>query len=286
MRTTLPCLIALACTTPTFAQVPNGGFESWYSNFNYMEPVGWWTSNAVTFTIDSVASVEQGMPGAVGTSYLKATSRDLGNFGVEIGRATLGDPMLGFPGAPYTQRPTVFSGQWQYHPQGNDVGGMVHMSLTRWNTMEGQREVVGVATTTAVMPITSWQTFNVPITYLSNNYPDTLSVHISASGNAPVGGSEIWVDDLGLVNTQGVAEQSGITGLNVFPSPATDQLSITATERMVDATILDVSGRLVRRFAINGLAATIDVTELPTGAYAAQIRSAEGRVMNVQFVKQ
>src|SRR5688572_8189549 len=187
MRTTLLCLAALAFTTSALAQIPNGGFESWYSNVNYMEPTGWWTRNAVTFSIDSVVSVEQGTPGVVGTYYLKATSRDLGNFGVEMGQATLGDPMLGFPGAPYTQRPTAFTGQWQYHPQGNDMGGYVHMSLTRWNEDEGQREVIGVATSMASMPITSWQTFSVALTYLSNNYPDTLSVHIIASGNNPVG---------------------------------------------------------------------------------------------------
>ncbi|MBP6698543.1 MAG: T9SS type A sorting domain-containing protein [Flavobacteriales bacterium] len=284
MRTILPLTCALALAISTHAQIPNGGFESWYSNVNYMEPTDWWTTNAVTYTLAQVTSCDEGTPGAVGSSYIKVTSRYVGNI-VEIGRVTCGDEMTGYPGFAFTGRPATFNGQYQYFPQGNDVG-QIHTALWKWNPLIPGLEVVAVATLNITTTVNGWQPFSVPFSYLSTDYPDTARVFLIASGNTPVDGSSIWVDDLSYGGANDVQEQGGIAGLRIYPSPAVDQLSISAADRITEVTVSDLSGRELYKAAPNVNSSIFEIAHLSEGVYIVHLRSANGSQAIQRFVKE
>ncbi len=284
MRTILPLTCALALAISTHAQIPNGGFESWYSNVNYMEPTGWWTTNAVTYSLSGLASCEQGSPGAVGASYIQVTSRDVGSI-VEIGRTTCGNEITGYPGFVYAARPATFDGQVRYAPQGGDVG-QVHAALWGWNAQMTAREVIAVATYNITLPIASWQAFSVPFTYLSSAMPDTARVFIVASGNTPVDGSSISVDDLSFAGANGLGEQGPISDVLVYPSPAVDQLNITADEQLVEVWLSDPSGRELYRAKLNAASAVVDIAHLAAGTYLAHFRTADRRQVSRRFLKE
>ncbi|MBK8340319.1 MAG: hypothetical protein IPK99_10180 [Flavobacteriales bacterium] len=191
----IPALLAsLAFITHLHAQIPNGGFESWYNNVNYMEPTGWWTTNAVTYALAGTPSCLQSTPGALGNYHIAITSMTVGSI-VEIGRATCGNELTGEPGFPFVGLPATFNGQVEYAPQGGDVG-QVHAALWGWNSNMTSREVIAVATYNITAPISSWQSFSIPFTYLTQNMPDTARVFIVASGTTPVDGTTLRVDDL------------------------------------------------------------------------------------------
>lgn len=284
MRNILPLTCALALAISSHAQIPNGGFESWYSNVNYMEPTDWWTTNAVTYTLAQVTSCDEGTPGAVGASYIQVTSRDVGSI-VEIGRTTCGNEITGYPGFAYAARPATFDGQVRYAPQGGDVG-QVHAALWGWNAQMTAREVIAVATYNITVPIGSWQAFSIPFTYLSSAMPDTARVFIVASGNTPVDGSSISVDDLGFGGTNGHGEQDPIRGLLVHPSPAVDRLNVIADELLVEVWLSDPSGRELYRTKLNATSAVVDIAQLPVGTYLVHLRSSDGLQVTRRFMKE
>ncbi len=285
MKPTIPFRFALAflCTTPAFAQIPNGGFESWYSNVNYMEPTNWWTTNAVTYQLAGTPSCVQGTPGAVGNSYIEITSMTAGSI-VEVGRATCGNEITGYPGFPYAARPATFEGQVQYAPQGGDVG-MVHVALWGWNSLMTGREVIGVATYNVTGSITAWQSFSVPFTYLSTAMPDTARVFIVASGNNPVDGTTIRVDDLGFGSLQSVHEHQGVSGFAVQASALTEALRVTAAEPIEEVILRDLSGRILMRMVLGGTTGSLSLAPLPAGMYLASVRTMDGRSATLRFVK-
>ncbi len=283
MRTALPLACAIALATTAQAQIPNGGFESWYSNVNYMEPTDWWTTNAVTYTLAQVTSCDEGTPGAVGSSFVKVTSRYVNNI-VEIGRMTCGDEMTGYPGFAYTGRPATFNGQYQYFPQGGDAG-QIHTALWKWNPLTPGLEVIGVATLNISTTVNGWQPFSVPFNYLTNDYPDTARVFLVASGNTPVDGSSLWVDDLSYGGANEVQEQGSIPGLQLYPSPATDRLFISAADQLTQVTVCDLSGRELHKAAPNAVSTVVEVGGMAEGVYVVHLRSANGSQAIQRFVK-
>lgn len=285
MRTSLPfaCALALSSATPAFAQIPNGGFENWYSNVNYMEPSNWWTTNMVTYQVAGAASCLQGTPGAVGNYHMEVTSMTAGSI-VEGGRATCGNEFTGYPGFAYAARPVTFEGQVQYAPQGGDVG-RVHVALWGWNSQMTAREVIGVATYNVTGPIATWQPFSVPFTYLSASMPDTARVFIEASGNNPVDGTTIRVDDLGFGTLQSVQEQGGVEGFTIQASALTEELRVNATERIEDVIIQDLSGRALLREVVGGTSGAVSLVQLPAGMYMVSVRTMDGRSATLRIVK-
>lgn len=275
MRYVLLPVLFIGLMPMSHAQIPNGGFESWYSNVNYMEPTAWWTSNMVTYAMSGAASCVPGAPGAVGNYHMEITSMNAGNI-VEIGRATCGNEATGQPGFPYAARPTHFTGQVQYAPQGGDVG-QVHAALWGWNSQMTGREVIGVATYNITTPIGAWQSFSVPFTYFSANMPDTAKVFLNASGNTPVHGTVLRVDDLAFSEVVGLEERHSAPVLSVFPSPATDLVTIVSTEWLAHIAAFNVNGQLVWEQGVNGPQATMDIAAWPSGVYALRCTAPDGR---------
>ncbi len=267
------------------AQIPNGGFESWYSNVNYMEPHDWWTTNGVTWQLSALASVEQGSPAPEGNTFVKVTSRTAGSI-VEVGRMTCGNEVTGYPGFPYTQRPTSFDGMVQYHPLGGDQG-QVYMTLTKWNPLSMVSEPVGVAVYNVPSAINAWQPFSVAFSYLNGNTPDSARVFVMASMNTPVNGSSIWIDDLHVSGGGvGMAEATAVAGLQVMPVSGGDALLVRASGPMGRIVLLDMAGRRVSVRGTNAVQAELPLTGLPPGVYTLVVDLVDGPQVVRRFVRE
>jgi hypothetical protein len=286
MHKALPFGLALLITASSQAQpVLNGGFENWTNTGNYSDPTEWLTSNMVTWYLDSVLNCEQGTPAPVGDYFVKVSDRMLNGTSPQSGSITIG-VMGSSLGYPFTQRPDALNGLWQYHPQNGGNDGVVNAALTRWNPVTQQREVIANAPIHVTAPITSWQPFSSPFLYYSPLDPDSVIVSVQATNGIFGDGTSIWVDDLSFGAYVNVQEAQDPLQVQLWPSPAHDQLAISAPSPLRELIVQDMSGRVIARHAADGLTATVPVDALPPGLYLADLRLADGRRAVRSFAKE
>ena len=250
--------LAVTICSLLFAQIPNGGFESWSNGAGYNVPDSWDNMNPLTNSM-SMYTCMKGTPGAAGHAYLKLVSTAVTGMGVVPGVATCGTfdmsnmsaptPKAGFA---FTQRPQTLDGKWQYMASGSD-GGFITVLLTKWNNAMMMRDTVAYTLLMTHSMQMSWSNFSIPVTYISQEYPDTAMILLSASGTTPEDGSYLYVDTLhftgSVAGTTGIKnEAQTIHDMNVFPNPATNHLAVTfnttATTHM-QIQLVDISGRVV-----------------------------------------
>jgi hypothetical protein len=264
---------AICATMAVSAQVPNGGFESWTDQGGYTEPTGWLTYNEVP-TVGG-PTVEAGTPGHPGNFHVSITTRQsTGGVAAIQGWISAGSS-TGHPGFPYAQRPGFLTGQWQYGIQPNDTG-LVTVAFSKWDGSNTQAIGVGTLAVTGALP--DWQSFSVPITWLSTETPDTCYIQIvsSISFTAPTVGSYMGVDDLAFSGSAGVAAPVAATSGFSLRSLAKDQLRVTAPTSGT-LRFFTVDGRAVGTWAVPGTEATLRVAELPQGILLYRFTDRNGR---------
>ena len=176
MKMRLPIISALVLmfiVSSIQAQIPNFSFENWTSMGTYSNPTDWGTMNNTTASTN-IFTATKATPGNPGSSYLKLTSKTVGA-SVVTAIAVSGvldsitkQPISGFA---FNQRPASFTGKWQY--MYTTTPGLISVKLTRWNSVTHARETVANASKTLTGMVMSWDSFNINLTYLNGNYPDT-----------------------------------------------------------------------------------------------------------------
>lgn len=266
----LLCVLSLLASKPrnASAQIPHAGFEDWAFNGNYADPVGWTSSNAITFP---VLTCGQGITNAPeGSYYATITCATVLGGAVVAGSLYAGSPE--HPAFPCVLRPAALTGQWEYYQQGGDYG-TIQVGFTRWNAELGVREDIGSGLLyfSGVMP--QWTTFSVPITYGSPALPDSAAISFISGVNL-IAGSNLSVDALGFELSTGVAEANVPAELQVVPTAG--GLSIHARSAMARLRITDLSGRLVAQRS--GPSTSLSLEPLPPGLYVAGAELTDGRV--------
>jgi len=281
------CATGALTFAPALAQIPNGGFENWTSVGTYQDPDNWITLNSATAGA-GVLSCEEGMPGAVGNAFVKVTSRQMvpGQPASTVpGILISGDAATGNGGFPYTERPDALNGSCQYGIQANDAGSILVL-FSKWNAETQNSDPVGTATMPITGSLTSWQTFSIPITYVSALDPDSAAIVIFSSAGQAVDGSYVWLDNLTFGSaTTGIHEAELADGLKLYPSPTADVLHLSGDQPIVEVTMMDMTGRTVLDKVVAGQDLTFDVADLHAGRYLAQVRMADGKRLVRSFVK-
>jgi hypothetical protein len=279
MRATLLSLALLPQLAS--AQIPNGGFENWVDQGGYLEPVGWLTYNDVP-TVGS-ATVEQGTPGNPGSYHVVITTRQAAGGGLAIqGWVSAGTSGTN-AGFPYTARPALLTGQWQYGIQPNDTA-QVTVALINGASQtfiaQGILEVTG--------SLGNWQMFQVPLTYFSNDSPDTAYIQLASSINFsnPVVGSFMKLDDLAFEGSVGIDEVTGSNALSIFPNPGTTHVTLDLPPGPHTITLFDATGRVVLQQPTAEDRPVIGTEELPAGLYRITVRDEHGGVMGATWVKE
>lgn len=253
-------LSAMILSTCAIAQIPNGGFETWMNMGSYTMPTDWDNMNAMTSSMTTYTCM-QGTPGNPGSAYLKLVSKNVAGMGVVPGVAVCGTidmsnmadikPHSGFA---FNQRPAYMTGSWQYMAAGSDQG-FVAVMLTKWNISMNMRDTVAIGYQMLQGMAMSWTPFSLNLTYVTNSYPDSAIVVLSASNlTAPVANSYLYADNLafaGNVPFTGVAGlKNAISNASLYPNPASAFTNIsykTAASGNVYIKVADVSGRTVKQ---------------------------------------
>ena len=269
------------------AQIPNGGFENWTNQGGYLDPISWLTYNdVVTPGGWPATTVEQGSPGVVGAYHAVITT-----VAVPLGPTIQGwisaGSSSGNSGFPYTQRPGMLTGQWQYGIQPNDTA-QVQVTLSKWNSGTNSTESVAIGTLEATGSLGTWQVFAVPFNYISSETPDTAYIQIVSSidFSAPIAGSFVKVDDLAFVGMVGIGEFTGSNALSVFPNPGTIDLTLNLSPGPHTITLFEAMGRIVLQQRTADARPVINTEALPAGLYRISVSNEQGAVMGATWVKE
>ncbi len=279
----------LILSTTIFSQIPNGGFESWSNSSGYNVPNGWDNLNSMTSSM-SVYTCLKGTPGSPGTAYLKLISKSVSGMGVMPGVATCGMfdmtnmsapvPMSGFA---FNLRPQSLDGKWQYMASGSDEG-FIDVQLSYWDNQMQMRMPVATAHQTLSGMAMSWANFSIPLTYTSQQFPDSAIIVLSASGSTPVASSYLYVDTLhfngSVAGTTGIDKIGSSNSFNLYPNPASNEVVVAingATKGEARVQLTDVSGKTVLEEVpantADGLGSVLNVSSLAKGMYFVVVKS-------------
>lgn len=288
----LMLFIAASTSTLLSQNIPNGDFEQWTPSgkeppFNWEEPTGWKTNNAVVEFIG--ATVRRG--GMDGDYYCKIESTNI--FGNKVpGMLVLGSPTLDFStysvnaitgGMALTgEPPTKLTGRYQFTSTSAGDKAAVAYILKKYNNETNQRDTIGINMKLLDLNPDSFVDFSMDITKnMSQENPDSIIVIFLSSNpmNVLEGGS-LRIDDVNLVyGTDDVESEVTENGFSVFPNPANDLLTIEFPENApANSTIeiIDLAGKLYSTFPNKPNGSKIDISGIPNGVYivkASEIRS-------------
>ncbi|HEY0978151.1 MAG TPA: T9SS type A sorting domain-containing protein [Flavobacteriales bacterium] len=280
--------LSVALPSALFAQIPNPGFEQWSNATGVNEPVGWTTFNPLGDVFD-VVFAEQGTPGAVGSSFIRLTAREITPGSPMLSLAITGIGSPGDDGFPYTTTPATLDGRYRFTPQGEDEGHVI-VAFYKWDPVNNNRIGLGGGFLSVNATATEWTTFSVPLDFYNPLQPDTATISlISGGGNPTQPGTVFDVDDLHFAGTfTGVAEVPDPVRLLAYPSPTSDLLrwhcGVQGTP--VQWEVLTLDGRVMLAGNDAGARRPIPVTSLPSAPYLLRVLQAGVAPVTVRFMKE
>ncbi|MCX7862374.1 MAG: PCMD domain-containing protein [Bacteroidales bacterium] len=232
-------------------QVPNGNFEQWYNESNYQNPQYWDTPNSTTsslniFTVTRETNIVQN-----GTSCAKIQSRSI--FGTPIpGLVTLGDFNVNIAtfqssitgGYPFTFKPSILKGYYQYEPVNNDrafIGViLLKQNGNSWDTL-------GSGNFKPTNTVLSWTPFTVPIQYINTQEtPTHLNIIIlSSDKDYPQPNSILYIDNLTFEYNNSITSVSN----NISPEIqwTSPYLRIKNIKQPTIIEVFDITGKSISK---------------------------------------
>lgn len=278
-------ILSIACFSGwSYAQtiIPNGDFEAWNDQAGYLNPDQWGNTNEVMGDM-GIYTVTKGTPGNPGNSYIKVTSQTHMSTpipGIAVcGSLNITDLTVS-PGIATTDRPESLKGNWQYMAMSVNDQGFIGVLFTKWNDATQSRDTIGQAYQALDDMVMSWASFEIPITYLSSETPDSALIILAASGAGTeiTPNSYLYIDDLSFSGGGSAisAVDAGLSDILVSPNPASDKLRISYTNNKpglgISLTITDVQGRIVHREKqLEHPAINIDISRYTSGIYMLQL---------------
>lgn len=205
----------------------NLGFEDWFttgSPFQYPNPSpSWGCGNPVNdnlqttfvFCKDTTFAAE-GNKAALLRTLDAGGAKATGN--IFLGSFTSKDPIdimnnpngwspldFGDLGVPYNNRVASLSGKYHYIPVNGD-SALIYVGVTKWNSTTNQRDTIGAGALTFynASPANTFEDFTIPLSYNSNETPDSLMIYaLSSAGGVQFLGevdNTIILDDFKITN--------------------------------------------------------------------------------------
>ncbi len=286
MKKRLLILSILGVTaTQSQAQIPNNGFENWFTVGNYMEPQGYATTNSfATTTFYPVTRSTDHYPLSVGNYSIRIENNisllpnadALGLILQNSANSVFNGPGPAFP---ISGHPTSFHGYYKYIPQNGDT-----MRIQIQFYSSGSNVSWGGFSTTTAAP--NWTPFSISMQGYST--ADSASILISPYNcngappqYVPYGNSVLYVDNLSFDSliTSVNAYTSKEATFKLYPNPATDIISIDAFDSNENIFILKIynfMGEIVRsELFLNGHP-KMDISDLNNGMYTIELMSTKG----------
>lgn len=187
----------------------------------------------------------------------------------------------GFPdfrqgGSPFPFRPSAFTGSYKFQDSLSAIDdyGRVEILLRKRNAATGEIDTIGFATsTTDLGPASEWQDFEIPITYLSQDMPDTVVVLFYGAVHATAA-TTLWLDDLLFTySSTAIEERDPPSGIQLYPNPTTGQLIFDGAPQNARYELFTLEGKSLQSGLIE---AGVNIEEFPNGIYLIKIEDQEG----------
>ncbi|MEI6487942.1 MAG: T9SS type A sorting domain-containing protein [Bacteroidota bacterium] len=288
MKNLLASIAFLIVLNSLIAQsIPNAGFENWTNHGIYSDPTSWCSFNQFTAS-SGIFTCEIGSPGAVGSSYVKLTTKQISGVNPTSAIVSSAQSFAGIaPGFECGVRPQYLTGQYKSKETGNDTA-YIEVLLSKWNSITLSRNYVGIGNKFIFAgTISSWTPFSIPLNYLNGNFPDSALIMMSSSSghNAAnyVANDYLYVDDLAFSGSvpAGIDELTQNTNITISPNPTTGELRIQDLELGIKTVnVYNVLGELVQSLKLESLKleVVIDVSRWKAGVYFVEVETEKGVV--------
>jgi hypothetical protein len=185
-------------------------------------------------------------------------------------------------GRPYHSRPDSLVGYMKYIPVAGDSASIF---VELYKEIQGQRVTIGKVEQIFHNEISDWTRFSLPIEYIYDEVPDSISVLFVASAaynfkdlftckGTP--GSTIWADECRFIfNNQASIEDIKTVKHSalVYPNPTSGDVFVKTQipVRKARIEILDVKGSVVKTQELSGVNTSIDLRSLKSSLYLYRI---------------
>lgn len=180
-------------------------------------------------------------------------------------------------------RPATLSFSSKYTPVSGD-SAFVLAYITRWNGASRDTIAEGQYATNATT--TSFALNNITMVYdpaFSSAVGDTMIILASSSVFRHSGakkGSTFYVDNFVWSGYNSINEIGNIGSVSIFPNPAVNHVTFTSTVNAVEVEVMDLAGRKVGVFSMNGNTVTVETTSFSSGMYLFNVLNEKKQVIN------
>jgi hypothetical protein len=285
-------IASIVASTGIFAQqLQNSGFETWASG----SPSGWGTADdmlAGTGLASGTTLETQVSPGNSGSSACQLQTQSvsllfIGNFDVPgiINSApitlNLTSGSINFDFAPYTSIPTSYSFYYKFSPVNGDTAASI-CYFTKWNTTTNLRDTIGYGGTLILNSAAAFTQMSVPITWLSQNAPDSIQMlFFSSAGAVAQINTTLTIDDVNMQIPQGINNQEIEKAFNIYPNPASSSITIySKTENKGFIEVFDLTGRNVGTFEMDSYKKIINLENFENGLYVYKVIDSNKRILH------
>ena len=162
-----------------------------------------------------------------------------------------------------------------------------NLKLSNWAGGSAEANAVAFSTTNASSPALpnpnpgTWISLDMPFTSWTAGAREDIAQFIITSNLGVV-----YVDNIYMYRaaTAGV-DKNNLLNVSLYPSPASNNLKISAQEVISDVTIYNVLGKKVKSAVINKTSDDINISSLKAGIYVLKY-TANNKVGTLKFVKQ
>ncbi len=240
--------------------IPNQSFESWVTSYH---PDNWETTNLLLPL--GITNCSQSTNSYLGDYALLLESIDLEGM-VVPGVATIGKLELfnTTGGIPYSEKPEALKGFYQHPSSGDEI--LIGVEFFKDGTAIGG----GLWTTTD--SVSDYTAFFIPITFNSNQNPDTLNITIVTDQYKA--GSSVLVDGLEMeFQTTQINEPDKENIISCYPNPSAGIITFeTGHKGDSEIQIYNLDGKLVKEIHTTSKSIKIDLLHCLPGIYFAIVR--------------
>jgi len=313
-------LIAIAFCSTAFAQINNGGMETWRTfttggSPTLTNPYNWNSTDSIVYTAGPAIcptctlspltfksdTAHTGFYGAeIMTKFYGGTlgyaEGLLSNCQINFNTTTYAETLSG--GSPTTARTDTVTAWIKYVPTGGDSGSVKVQAVLAGMAVGGADSVVGNGqdiSITAVnnyilaTPVYTMHTY--VITYTTTTVvPDHIQITFHTHIKAEHDSSTMYIDDVSMnmpsrVNGVQLLHSSGTT---CYPNPAGNTLHIeTADHQNTTAELINILGQRVATQPLTDYITGVNITNLSPGTYYLRLLSANNNVIyTTKVVKQ
>ncbi len=267
------CVDILICQNP----IPNANFENWTDD-NSPEL---WSGLTIPIPFFPIYTVSKTLDSQNGNFAMLIETKELILLGAIPGIASLAPVSINLlgggitftnAGIPVNVRPTKILGYVKFDGVNGDTA-MIAGVFTRWNTLAGKRDTLGMAGIMFNNMITNYTPFHFNINL--SHTPDSMNILlISSGGMNPQTGSALWVDNLSMqYNSTAGTETIYLSEKSAFPNPTSDEILFEIPgEGLCEVIVLDIAGKKVLSYSTAESRFLLDVRSLSPGMYVVTVR--------------